>query len=174
MDRIEHMAERVSQGLALIGAIGVVLMLLHVGTDVAMRNISGRPIPATNEIVSSYYMVLITFLPLAWIERRNGMVSVEFIDWILGPRVMRISDIFVALFTMTFYALLSWSSWGTAIRAFKSGSFVDAVSFKVSIWPTYFLPTAGFALAAIVVGVRLFRLVKPRPVGDIIHDGTKS
>jgi TRAP-type C4-dicarboxylate transport system permease small subunit len=75
-----------AQFLALVGAIGVLLMMLHVGADIASRNIFGRPIPATNEIVSRYYMVLIAFLPLAWVEqRRRSMVSVEVLDSVLGP-----------------------------------------------------------------------------------------
>lgn len=156
MERLEKSAEKLAQGLALIGAAGIMAMLVHVGLDVLARNLAGQPIPATNEIVSGYYMVLIAFLPLAWVEKRNGMVSVEFIDFLLGPEARRQSDIFVGLFGTLIYGILAWVAWGTAVRSFNSGTFVDALGLAVPIWPTYFLPPLGFVLAAGITALKAF------------------
>jgi TRAP-type transport system periplasmic protein len=65
--------------------------------DVATRNLCRRPIPATNEIVSRYYMVLIAFLPLAWVERRAAWSRWSCSTAMLSPRARRISDALVAL-----------------------------------------------------------------------------
>src|SRR5690606_40657440 len=73
--------------LALVGALGVIAMLLHVTADVISRQLFQRPVPATVEIVSRYYMVLISFLPLAWTERRNEMITVDILSGLFrGPR----------------------------------------------------------------------------------------
>ena len=48
MSALDRVATRIAQGLALIGSLGVLLMLVHVTADVAARNLFGQPIPATN------------------------------------------------------------------------------------------------------------------------------
>jgi TRAP-type C4-dicarboxylate transport system permease small subunit len=154
MDVLDRFSERTAQFLALVGAIGVLLMMLHVGADIASRNIFGRPIPATNEIVSRYYMVLIAFLPLAWVEQRRGMVSVEVLDSVLGPTARRVSDVLVALVACSIYAVLVYTTWGIAMRSFRTGSSVIVLNFLLPVWPTYFLPPAGFALATGVTAIR--------------------
>lgn len=154
MIRLAGLVDRMAQTLALLGAIGVVLMMLHVGADVVARNVLGRPLPATNEIVSRYYMVLIAFLPLAWVERRRGMVSVEVVDAVLGPRITRVSDVIVAALACAIYAVMSYTTWNTAASNFGSGSSVIVLNILLPVWPTYFLPPAGFALAACVTAYR--------------------
>lgn len=160
MQTLERAADRVAQGLALVGAIGVLAMLLHVGVDVVTRNLFGRPIPATNEIVSSYYMVLIAFLPLAWVERNRGMVSVELFDSVMTPRVRQVSDLLVALLATTLYGLIAWVGWQAAVSRWAIGAFVDVLGYRLPIWPTYFLPPAGFLLAAMVTLLRALQVAR--------------
>jgi len=164
MDRLEQGAGKLAQGLALIGSAGILLMLAHVGLDVLTRNLVGRPIPATNEIVSGYYMVLVAFLPLAWVERRGGMVSVEFIDFLLSAETKRRSDIFVCFYAALVYGVLAWVCWTTAMRAFRSGSFVETLGLAVPIWPSYFLLPLGFILAAGITALKGYILLT-RPMG---------
>lgn len=154
MTTLGRLADRTAQALALVGAIGLLLMMLHVGADVAARNLAGRPLPATNEIVSRYYMVLIAFLPLAWVERRRGMVSVEVVDAMLGPLIKRISDILVALLATVIYAVMAYTTWGTAVSNYETGSSVIVLNLLLPVWPTYFLPPAGFVLAALITVLR--------------------
>jgi TRAP-type C4-dicarboxylate transport system permease small subunit len=154
MHRLETLTDRVAQILALIGSLGVLAMLVHVGIDVAARNIFERPIPATNEIVSRYYMVLIAFLPLAWVERRRSMVSVELLDMALSPGAIRVSDVLVSLFSTLVYATIAWVTLLTAVQNWRIGAYVDVLGQQLPIWPSYFLPPAGFLLAALVTLMR--------------------
>jgi TRAP-type C4-dicarboxylate transport system permease small subunit len=154
-----QLSERMSMLLALIGSVGVLVMMVHIGADVVMRNLFGRPIVATNEIVSRYYMVAIAFLPLAWVEQRRGMVSVEVIDVMLGPRALRVSDVLVATFAAVVYAVVCWTTWQTAVASFRSGTFVMVLDRAVPVWPTDFLPPVGFGLAALVTAVRALGLL---------------
>lgn len=148
------LADRVGSILAALASVGVVLMMLHICGDVVLRAISGRPLPATVEIVSRYYMVLIAFLPLAWVERRNGMVSVELTDWMMSPGAKRLSDLSVALIACGLYLLMTWTTWESAMKNYASGTFVIALNSKISVWPSYFLPPIGFGLAALVTLIR--------------------
>jgi len=154
MDTIENLADRLAQALALIGAIGVAALLLHVAADVASRNLLDRPIPATNEIASRYYMVALAFLPLAWVERRGGMVRVEFFEAVASPGLMRVSEILVALLATAVYFVLAGVTWADALGNWRIGAFVDVLGRQVAVWPTYFLPPTGFALAGAVTLLR--------------------
>lgn len=160
MNTLEKAADRLSQGLALIGSIGLIAMLVHVTLDVALRNTIATPIPATNEIVSSYYMVLIVFLPLAWVEKSRTMITVEVMEMVLTPLGRRLSDAAVGLLATVVYATLGWVTLQVALKNMRIGSFVDVLGHKVATWPSYFLPTAGFFLAALVTALRVVILLK--------------
>ncbi len=156
---LDRLFDRISQGLALIGSVGLVALLLHVGAEVIARNLLSSPIPATNQIVSHYYMVLIAFLPLAWVERSRAMISVELIEGFLPAPLRRLSDALVAALACVIYAVLAWVTWSDALKNFKVGSFVDVLGHQLPTWPTYFLPPLGFGLAAVVTGFRAIQTV---------------
>ena len=162
MARLDHIASRIAQGLALIGSIGLLMLLVHVAAEVVARNLVGRPIPATNQIVSHYYMVLIAFLPLAWVEHSRAMISVELFEAMLPAALRRVSDFLVALIALVIYAAITWVTWGDFVKNFNVGSFVDVLGWKLPIWPTYFLPPLGFALAAVIMGWRAVRIAGTR------------
>lgn len=62
MDAIERAVARIS---ALVGSAVLLAMMLQITVDVFMRNFVGAGFPATANIVSRYYMVAVSFLPLA-------------------------------------------------------------------------------------------------------------
>lgn len=141
--------------LALIGALAIVALMTHVVTDVVLRNTTNAPIPATYEIVTNYYMIALAFVPLAWVERRGGMVQVEVIEPFLGARAMVWSDRLVALISTVIYGALAWVTWLTAVRNFETGVFVMAQNLAVPTWPAYFLVPLGFGLAALTTLIRM-------------------
>ncbi|WP_346898218.1 TRAP transporter small permease [uncultured Roseibium sp.] len=142
--------------LALIGALAIITLMLHVVADVVLRNTVNAPIPATYEIVTHYYMIAAAFIPLAWVERGGGMVQVEVIESFLGPRGLYWSNRFVAAFSTIIYGALAWVTWLTALRNFDTGTFVLAQSLRVPTWPAYFLVPLGFGLATLTTAVRIF------------------
>ncbi|CAD7049973.1 TRAP transporter small permease [Pseudorhizobium endolithicum] len=159
MPFISRLADKLSQALAFLGAVGVLAMMVHVCADVLSRTLTGASLPATVEIVSYYYMVLVAFLPLAWVERRNAMISVELIEFLLTPRWRQLSDMSIAIFAVAAYAVMAHASWLTAVKNYETGTFVVALQTKIITWPGYFLPPAGFALAAVVMVIRLLDLI---------------
>ena len=158
MPQIFSLADRLSRILAFVGAVGVILMMIHVCADILARTITGASLPATVEIVSYYYMVLVAFLPLAWVERRDGMISVELIEFMMSPRLIKISDAMVAALGTVIYAVMAYATWITAVKNYVTGTFVVALQVKIITWPGYFLPSIGFALAAGILVVRLLEI----------------
>ena len=149
----------ISSGLALVGAIGIIAMLIHVTVYVVMRHVASAPVPATIEIVSYYYMVTIAFLPLAWAERRGDMITVEVFEGMFPPTVRHWNAMIVALICVAAYSTLCYTTWIVAMREFRSGSFVMSLNVAMPTWPGYFVLPAGFGLAALVSLYRFFELL---------------
>lgn len=162
-----RLLSRVQDGLltllALIGALAIITLMLHVVTDVVLRNTANTPVPATYEIVTHYYMIALAFIPLAWVERGGGMVQVEVIEPFLGPRTLVWSDRLVALISTVIYGALAWVTWQTALKNLETGTFVMAQNTAVPTWPAYFLLPLGFALATLITALRLIRTNTPEP-----------
>jgi len=158
-ESLDRLVVRISDGLALLAAVGVVAMLVHITAYVILRQFLHSPVPATVEIVSYYYMILITFLPLAWAERRGEMISIEIFASLMTGRIGRINEIFVALVTSGVYVVLTYTTWMVAMREFSARSFVISLSVAIPVWPSYFVLPVGFALAAVVT---LYRGLMPK------------
>jgi TRAP-type C4-dicarboxylate transport system permease small subunit len=159
----DRFVNSVAAGLALTGAIGVVVMLIHITAYVVMRLFFASPIPATVEIVSSYYMVIVAFLPIAWAERRGDMIAIEVFASFYRGAVGRVVDLFVAFVTTGAYVVLTYTTWQVARREAETGAFVMSLSVAVPIWPGYFALPVGFALAALVAFYRFTTLLLPAP-----------
>ncbi|WP_163264155.1 TRAP transporter small permease [Chelativorans alearense] len=154
--RILTLLRHLTNALALIAAAGVLAMLLHVTADIVGRQVFGRPVPATVEIVSRYYMVLIAFLPLAWTERRGEMIAVDVFASLFKGRWGRINMAVVNLLSFAAFSFLAYTTWFAAMREFGSGSFVLSLSVAVPVWPGYFVLPLAFALASLVSALKLY------------------
>jgi TRAP-type C4-dicarboxylate transport system permease small subunit len=158
---LDRFVNRIAAGLALIGAVGVVVMLLHITAYVVLRLFLASPIPATVEIVSTYYMVVVAFLPLAWAERRGDMITIEVFGTFYRGPVRRGVNLFVAVVTAAVYLVLTYTTWQVALREFETGSFVISLHHAIPTWPGYFALPVGFALAAVVALYRILDVVDP-------------
>ena len=163
MHRLDWIQDRALSLLALLGAAATVLLMLHVGADIVMRNALNAPIPATFEIVTNYYMVALAFIPLAWLERGGGMVQVEVLDSVLSPGLRRLSDILVGALSVAVYAALAFVTLQVALRNAAIGSFLMANSVRVPTWPAYWIPPLGFGLAGLATLIRTLGLILPGP-----------
>jgi TRAP-type C4-dicarboxylate transport system permease small subunit len=161
-EKLDRLVVRVTDGLALLGAVGVVAMLVHITAYVILRNLAAAPVTATVEIVSYYYMVAIAFLPVAWAERRGDMISVEIFAHLLTGRVGRINDAFVGILTGGVYLMLTYTTWIVAMREFSARSFVISLNVAIPVWPSFFILPVAFALAALV---SIYRGFAPRKLG---------
>ncbi|WP_172292547.1 TRAP transporter small permease [Pseudoruegeria sp. HB172150] len=162
MQQMIRVRDALLSALAVLGAIAIVALMVHVVADVAMRNLANSPIPATYEIVTEYYMIALAFIPLAWVERRGGMVQVEVLEGLLGPNGKKVSDWIVALLSTIIYGTLCWVTLRTALQNFNTGTFVMSQSTRLVVWPASFLLPIGFALAALVTAIRLILPEEPK------------
>jgi TRAP-type C4-dicarboxylate transport system permease small subunit len=160
MTYINLISRRIANFVGFLGTFGIIVMMVHITTDVLARLVLGSPLIGTNEIVSRYYMVAIAFLPLAWAEHRNAMISVELIDGFLGRGALLVSDIVVGLVSVGALLLVASTSLGEAMDALHKGAFVMAIATRIPIWPTYFIIPIGCALAAVLVVFRMIPQIR--------------
>lgn len=156
---INKLIDKAAVGLALLGGLGIVLMLVHVFADVLSRHLFNQALPATVEIVSRYHMVAAAFLPLAWVELNRSMISVEILTGAMSKRAVRVSDIAVLLLSAVIYAVLSYASLRAAIPHYERGAFIISLSTSVPVWQTYFILPVAFVLAAVVTLARAVTLI---------------
>ena len=155
MDAVVTIASRLTRLLALIGAIAIVVMMLHICLDVAMRNLFRESINVTNAMVARYYMVPLAFLPLAFIEMRGQMVSVELIDPFLPKWLLGLSDVIVYAVATVIYGALTYATYGSMVSNWNRGTMIELGTIPFHTYPSYIFPTVGFALAALVCLVKV-------------------
>ncbi len=162
MAALYRLTNRAAVGLAMLGTLGILLMVVHITLDVILRSTLSVSIPATVELVTRYYLIAMALLPLGWVEWRREMIAVEALEGLMGPRLVRLSDVLVALLSAGIYAVLAVATWGKAMEQYAIGSYVMSLNVSIPVWPTYFVLPLAFALATLVSVARL-----PFLLGDV-------
>mgnify|MGYP003679547649 CR=1 FL=1 len=139
-----------------IAGIALILMMVHISTDVVAKYIFRIPMPGTITVVSNYYMVLVAFLPLAFTERRNGQISVEVVTTLLPAKYQRILNVFSLIFCASVFAALAWQGWVEAGRSQKVGTFEIEQNMKLLTWPARYLLPIGCGLIAMTLLVKIW------------------
>jgi TRAP-type C4-dicarboxylate transport system permease small subunit len=148
-----------------VGAVALVLMMLHISVDVVANLVFGAPIPLTNAAVTVYYMIAVAFLPLAAGEYRGAHIGVDLVVNHLPPNARRLLDHVVQVLCAVIYSVLAIQSWQLALEKLAANAYLMEQTTRVSIWPSYFLVPVGFGLVAALITVRLVCRVlgKPEP-----------
>lgn len=126
---------------AVLGGVAMLAMMVQVGADVTLKYLFNHPIRFTLEMVSSYYMVALVFLPLGLVTRDDGHVVVELFTQGFGPRAMALINGLAGLLALAYIATMTVESaivaWErTLIREAWESATVD-----IQVWPArWFLP----------------------------------
>lgn len=144
-----------TDALAWMAGLSVFLMTFHVMADVLGKYLFHMPVPSTAEVVANYYMVACVFLSLAYIEARGSAISVDLIYDRMGERGKKIMLKAGQVATLFFYVGLGWFSWDVAERAYRINESVDGL-WRVTVWPAKFMLPLGFAIACIVLLMKIF------------------
>jgi len=143
--------------LAGLAGCAVILMMLHINLDVAMRYIFSAPFANTIEIVSTYYIVAIVFLPLALVERMNANIVVEILAQHLPKRVAELLIACVAIVTALYFGALAWHTGIDAMQKYEVGEIALGNS-QITVWPTRFYLPIGCGLLVVVLLHKAWRL----------------
>ncbi|MCW5771182.1 MAG: TRAP transporter small permease [Rhodospirillaceae bacterium] len=135
--------------MLLVSKIMIVAMALHIVADMALRAISTAALGATIEIASNYYMVALTFLPLAYIQRRRGHLVAEVFTQRLPARGRRVLDAAMDVALAVFLGLMAVKTGEAAMAATAAREYVELPDSVLPIWPAKWLVPAGFGAMAL-------------------------
>ena len=133
-----------ARALMLIAGVSLTLMMTQTVVDVVADSFWGSPIPGNLEIVSIYHMVLVVFLPLAFVEWQHENIQVDLLWRVMPSWLQRTSLILGYLVSAAFFAILANQTWIDAMRAMAKGEMMMG-NVYVLIWPAKFVLPIGFA-----------------------------
>lgn len=151
MEIVGRILARAINLTSLVGMLAVALMMVQITIDVAGKYIFNVPIPATISLVSHYYMVIIAFLPLAFVEERNGHITVEVLTEFLPLRVQHHLGSWTYLLSAAVFGALTYRSWVAANSSRDAGAFIVELGTKIMVWPSYYLLPVGAGLMTVVL-----------------------
>ena len=138
-----------------IAGAAILAIMLLVVADVAMREIFSKPIDGTIEIVSFYYMVAVTFLPLSYVSHHEGHIFVELFSRGLKPRSLAFLEGVVGIACFVFAVWFVRETWFAALISFEDNEMWETSDDLIVIWPNRFLLPFGMGLMAIYLLIRL-------------------
>jgi TRAP-type C4-dicarboxylate transport system permease small subunit len=127
--------------------------------DVVLRATFNTPIFGTFEVVE-LALVGIVFLALPEVFLKDQHVTVDVIDQVVAPSVVRALKIVAAFLTLAFVTLVGWNMIGPAADAAKFGE--TTLDLKLPIWLFWAPMLIGMAASFVAVLAFLFRLLAPR------------
>lgn len=155
MELIERWVGRIS---AVLASCVLLAMMLQIVADVLMRTFVGAGIPATADLVSRYWMVAISFLPVAMTEiHRRHIEATIFTDKLTGrPRRVVAGLGFVVAICV--FAALTWGTFNEALRQTAKGAYVQVGVSEFTTWPSYWILPLAFGLMCLILLIRLIEL----------------
>lgn len=176
---LERAMSLASSGAALLGAALMLVMMVQVTLDVILKYLLNFPIPTTLELVASYYMAALIFLPLGLVTRDGEHLEVELFTRKLAPRPLAAFRFAGCLVGVAYMIVMLKSSIGRAIKMTAQGEQWESATFHIDVWPArWFLPV-GAALMLVWLVLQTVHhlshwladrpLLSPRPAADPAH-----
>lgn len=141
--------ERVSKGLALMGACALAGMVLIISADVVSRTFFDKPIQMTCDL-TELLLVIVIFLGLPYTTFLKEHVRVEFfVHMISSQRILTLIQIITGFLGIGLLALLVRATTEDAIYSFKIRELTLVAMFPIS--PFKFLIVVGLFLVCLVL-----------------------
>lgn len=154
LERIPVIYKRSMVLMAWIAAgITLVLMFL-VAYDVIMRYGTGKASSWITDVSFGFFMVLLTFLPAAWILLIRGHVSVRLLVDHFKPKWQHFMNRLTDILALAYSVILTWQGWTLMWDNVATGYTFPTVS-ALPRWPVYAIVVTGGLFLCIGFTMRL-------------------
>ena len=136
------------------------LMALHVTADLTGRGLFDHPLLGTDEIATNYYMVALSFLPLAVITRLRGHITVGLFTSRLPAKARLAVDLLADLASFGFVGIVAWVGIDTAIEKTAAREMTESSTGYLPVWEARWILAAGFALMFVYLVLNLIEDVR--------------
>ncbi|MES2480643.1 MAG: TRAP transporter small permease [Pseudomonadota bacterium] len=154
MQTLGRLLSYLINGVTVLAGLSVALMMVHITADVISRYAFNYPLPGTITIVSNFYMVLVAFLPLAFVEQKGAHISVEVLTERFPPAVQRHLAAWLLPLSVAIFSVLTVRTWGEAMTKMEINAAVVQAAEKILIWPTFFFLPLGCGLMVLVLAYK--------------------
>lgn len=143
------------------GAGGVcLLMALHVTADLVGRGLFNHPLLGTDEIATNYYMVALSFLPLAMITRLRGHITVGLFTDRLPAKARQAIDLFADLTSFGFVGIVAWMGVETAFQKTAAGEMTESSTGYLPTWEARWILAAGFVMMFAYLAINVLKDIR--------------
>ena len=155
--------DRFLRGIALwIGGILIFLMVALTVSHVVGRYIFRSPIEGFVDL-GQLMLVLVVASAIAYSGRTGGQISVELIDNLVSPAVLKVIEIFVRLAGFAIISVLTIRLYHDGPKAAENGE--QTTSLGVSFEPFFYFLATGMALYGLVLIAEAISLFRNRNIG---------
>ena len=131
------------------------LMMMHVSADVTGRYFFNRPLDGTTEIVSAYYMVLVAYLPWAYLARNDTHISVDIFTRLMPLAVSHWLDIVVKIVVVLYLSLFLYQTGSQAIGQTRIHEVWQAGTIFIPVWPSRWVPPIACTLMVLTLILKI-------------------
>lgn len=143
LNKLGSFFDRLINSFAFLSAIILAFVTLLVSTDVTMRYFWNKPIIWSSEI-SEVCLLYIAFLGIAWVLKRNGHVSIDFVINRIGPRAKLIFNIISSFAGMIVSVVLFYYGALTTWDHFQRGVFESTAVGIPNVYILTAIPVGSF------------------------------
>ena len=155
IDRIVRFVALWGGGLMIVSLMGITVI------DVILRYFFSSPIFGARD-VSKLIMLTVVALSVAYSARTGGQVSIELFSDMMGPRIIRWTELFVRFIAMMMLIILAWRLWQSGLNASEFGE--ASLALQIPFRPFYFILSLGMLLYAIVLIAEIPLLLRGRTI----------
>jgi TRAP-type C4-dicarboxylate transport system permease small subunit len=174
LQSIDAWLGRLATLLGILAMVVMAIMAVHISASITSRWFLGSEIGGTLETTTYYYMVALTFLPLAFLARSHLHVRADVITQFYSPLWRAISEFCVEIAMAVFFVALTWRTLENAVERTRAGDAIATGSGLISVWPSRWLVPIGMAVAGLCALVMAFRLLTGEILPILKHSEPKS
>lgn len=139
--------------VAVPGLVAVFGLMLHITADLTSRGVANKPLLGTYELVTYYWMPMISFSALALSLLRGEQIRATMLTERL-PRGLRIFADLLALGCLFIFAVaFTYFGFEEAQKAREAGEWMVS-SVEILVWPIrYIVPLGGIALCLQIISM---------------------
>lgn len=146
--------DRLATVLMWVSCFFTLLMMAHVTVDVFMRVVFNSPLVGTFEVVSYYYMVMVMYLPLAYVSMTEGQIIVELFTRGFGKRTLVVWDKVADIATAIYMLIFAWYTGSMAVNRTAAGELTEMSDRYIAVWPSRWVLPIAFGCLALFLIVR--------------------
>lgn len=151
----------ISKGAAVVAATLLVLMVLHILLEIALRSFFASSTFVLDEFVG-YGVAAMTFLSLGYALETDSLIRVQLLLGRSAPPVRRRLEILAAGLTLALTLFLIAYFWRSFARNWSRGAVSQSIA-EVPLWIPEGLVLLGVVLFALQLFAHLLRLLQPPP-----------